>query len=125
MVEISEQWSLDVDRGPGWIFVTLHGPGNGQVDGVPVAEQIWALLENSMTYRVVLDMRHITMVRSYLIGQLVRLHKRVASHGGTMRLAGMSNTNQAALAACRLDGQFPQFLSRDEAMHGHRPPQPR
>ena len=125
MQELTAGWSLDVDRGPGWIFVTLHGPRSGEVEGVPIAEQIWSVLENCMTYRVVVEMQDVPLLRSYLIGQLVRLNKRVASHAGVMRLAGMSNANQTALAASRLDSIFPQYHDRDEAIHGHRPMQPR
>ena len=125
MYEISEGWSLDVQRGPGWVFVTLHGPSNGESEGVPIAEQIWSVLESSMTYRVVIEMHHVGFMRSYLIGQLVKLHKRVAKHEGIMRLAGMSDDNQTALAASRLDSRFPQFGDRDEAVHGYRPLQPR
>jgi anti-anti-sigma regulatory factor len=125
MHELSAGWSLDVERGPGWVFVTLHGPTHGDAEGVDIAEQIWSMLESSMTYRVVIEMQQISLMRSYLIGQLVMLHKRVATHEGTMRLAGMSNDNQTALAASRLDSRFPQFGSREEAVHGYRPMQPR
>jgi len=125
MQELTAGWSLDVDRGPGWVFVTIHGPRNCEVEGVPIAAEIWSVLDSSMTYRVVVEMQHVPLLRSYLIGQLVLLNKRVATHGGTMRLAGMSNANQSALAACRLDTIFPQYHDRDEAMHGHCPLQPR
>ena len=125
MQEISQGWSLETERGPGWIFITLHGPRNGEAEGVAIAEQIWAVLESSTTYRVVLEMQHIHLMRSYLIGQLVMLHKRVMTHDGLLRIAGLSNDNQTALAASRLDSRFPQFGNRDEAIHGHRPMQPR
>lgn len=125
MQEISAQWSMEIDRGPGWVFIALHGPSNGDADGVAIAEQIWSILESSMTYRVVIEMHQIRLVRSYLIGQLVMLHKRVSTHEGTMRLSGMSDDNQTALAASRLDTRFPQYGNRDEAVHGYRPMQPR
>ena len=125
MQEISAGWSIDVDRGPNWVFATLHGPANGDAEGVAIAEELWSVLDNSMIYRLVLDMHEVPLLRSYLIGQLVMLHKRITAHGGVMRLAGMSNDNQTALAASRLDSRFPQYGTREEAVHGYRPMQPR
>ena len=125
MHDIAAGWSLNVERGPGWIFIALHSPPGCDAQGVPLAEQMWSVLENCMTYRVVVDMERVPLLRSYLIGQLVMLHKRVTTHEGIMRLAGMSDDNQTALAACRLDSRFPQYRTRDEAVHGYHPKQPR
>ena len=46
-------------------------------------------------------------------------------HGGVLRLSGVSDDNQQLLRSCRLDGLFPQFRSRSQAVLGRRPLQPR
>jgi anti-anti-sigma factor len=100
---------------------------SGEVEEAPpLAEQIWGLLEQNMTHRLVLELDQLNFLGSYLIGQLVCLHKRIHTHGGLMRLCGLSEANQEILHICRLDDRFPLYHNRNEAIMGdHRPGQPR
>lgn len=125
MVQIAEGWELDVDRGPDWLFVRPRYLPNHASDTPPLAEMVWALLEQNFTTRLVLEMDQVTFLHSYLIGQLVRLHKRIISHGGVMRISGLSPMNQDVLRICQLDGRFPQYINREDAVMGYRPTQPR
>ena len=74
---------------------------------------------------MVLELDEVDCLHSYLVGQLVLLHKRLSTHDGMLRLAGVSDHNQNVLRACRLESRFPQYANRTDAVHGHRPPQPR
>jgi len=123
-------WRLDVDRGPGWIFVRIHPPRVNGFDAQEhepgeLAERIWDVLLLNHCYRVVLEMDAIDLIMSALLGQLVQLSKRVHSHDGILRISGLSLTNQDILRTCRLDSALPHFQNREHAVMGYRPLQPR
>jgi len=112
---ISGGWSLDVDRGPDWLYVRLH-PGHGEPSDV--AAQLWALAERHFTYRIVLEMEDVAFLPSLLMGQLVMLQKRVLQHDGFLRICGLSEQCQQALHFCRLDQALPCFTDREDAVLG-------
>ncbi len=111
MLEAKPGWSIDVDRGPDWLFVRLHADRGdcGEVSGL--AETLWEILQRHFSHRLVVEMEEVRWLRSSLVGELVRLHKRIASHGGLLRLSGLSDQNQEVLRHCRLAGCFPQYHS--------------
>jgi anti-anti-sigma factor len=123
MIQTAAGWGLDVDRGPDWIFVRVHPRG---VDDAPgLAESVWSVLEQNFVYRVVLELDDIALLHSAIIGQLVLLSKRVHTHGGLLRLCGVSDPNRSILRMCRLEGALPYFDNRGDAVMGYRPKQPR
>jgi anti-anti-sigma factor len=90
------------------------------------AEQVWSLLEQQFTHRLVLEMGEVDRLDSELIGQLVWLYKRIHTHDGMMRICGLSPLAQEVLETCRLGGHFPHYDSREDAVMGHaQPRQPR
>ena len=125
MVQIAEGWELDVERGPDWLFVRLRNVSSQATDTPPLAEQVWALLEQHFTTRLVLELDQIRFLQSFLIGQMVWLLKRIHSHGGIMRVAGLTQSNQEVLRICHLDDAFTPYSSREDAVMGNRPRQPR
>ena len=125
MVDLAQGWTTEVDRGPDWIFIRLHGPADGEAEGTQLAEMLWDLTQCHMVQRVVLELDEVTLLRSYLVGQLVLLHKRITTHGGVLRLSGLSPANEQVLYAARLNERLPNYHSRSDAVHGHRPMQPR
>jgi anti-anti-sigma regulatory factor len=125
MVELAQQWTMDVERGPNCLFIRLHGPENGEAEGSDLANRIWEILEQHFTYGLVLEFDDIELLRSYLLGQLVILHKRIQSHDGMLRLSGLSEDHVAALKACRLDHSFSRYCTREDAIMGHGPVKPR
>lgn len=125
MIGLSSGWMCDVERGPDWLFVRLGAPPNGDDEGMLMAESVWSVVKQHFIYRVVLECDHLAMLNSHLIAQLVGLHRRLQKQGGILRLCGLSDDNQQLLQSCRLDGIFPQFQSRSQAVLAHRPLQPR
>ncbi|MDX1948541.1 MAG: STAS domain-containing protein [Pirellulaceae bacterium] len=125
LVDLAPQWSLEIDRGPDWLFVRVLPPQGGDTGEFPIAEAIWERLEQSFCHRVVLELDQIKLLRSWLVGELVRLHKRLAAREGLMRLTGLSAANEEVLHIARLSDRFPVYRNRTEAVMGHRPPQPR
>lgn len=115
---------LIVERGPEWLFIR---PDGASLRGheLDLADQIWSLLEQSMTYRLVLELDDIDLLSSDIISQLVMLQQRICNHGGLMRLCGVSPTNRWAIESCRLSGYLPQYANRTQAVMGERRVKPR
>ena len=124
--QVAAGWRLNVERGPDWIFVRLQPAIDGDIDEASLAERIWSLLEQNFTYRLVLELDRVELLQSYMIAQMVLLSKRIHSHGGMLRLCGLSPVNQQVLHVCRLEGCLPNYDDRGAAVKGdHRPLQPR
>jgi len=118
MADISEDWGVDVDRGPDWLFLKLK-PGRDVDD---VADRIWSVADRHFVYRLVLEMDDVGMLPSRLMGQLVLLQKRVMQRQGSLRLCGLSNQCEQALHMCRLDQALPNYGNREDAVMGSRRP---
>ena len=126
MYETISGWELDVERGPNWLFVKVKGPKEANGDAFSLAERVWTLLQEHLADRLILELDDVGLFNSSLLGQLVLLHKRIGSHGGVMRLCGLSPHNQAVLHCCRLDERFSCYPTREEAVRGScQPRQPR
>lgn len=137
MIGLSQGWSLQVDRGPDWLFVrpSLVAEGDSSneggfavedcVDDASLVDGIWSVIEQHFTYRVVVECDQLGRFTSAMIAQLLTLNRRIRGHGGTLRLCGLSDDNQETLRQCRIDGFFPRFSDRSQAVLGNRPLQPR
>lgn len=115
---------LTVERGPEWLFIRPEGASllGRELD---LADQIWGLLEQSMTYRLVLELDDIDLLSSDVISQLVMLQQRIYNQGGLMRLCGVSAVNKRAIESCRLSDYLPQYANRTQAVMGERRVKPR
>jgi anti-anti-sigma regulatory factor len=119
-------WDLRLERGPEWLFVRPRPSGEQDASVPSLAEQVWSLLEQNLTYRVVLDLNEIDGLNSLLIEQLLWLHQRAVAHDGLMRICGLSPANQQLLAEAGLEGIFGHFADCEAAVMGRdRPLQPR
>lgn len=124
MVQAAQGCELDVERGPDWLFVRPHGESLRGHE-MELAEQVWHLLEQCTTHRLVLELDDLGPMVSSVIGQLILLHKRICAQGGLMRLCGLSPANERVLKTCRLSEYFPAYCDRNEAVMASRPLQPR
>ena len=109
---------LEVDRGPDWLMVKIWGLEVDPVNPPALADVVWAMAQKHFTYRIVLEMDQITVLNSYLIGQLIRLYKLIQQHEGVLRLCGLSPYNRRVLRGCALEDHFPAYTSRVEAVMG-------
>lgn len=123
--ELGSGWTAEIDRGPDWLFISLKGIEPFDASGVDVATSIWQFFEREFVNRLVLELDQVLVLRSELVGALVRLHARITSQGGIMRVSGLSDENFAVLRSCRLHDRFPQYRDRQEAVLGYRPNKPR
>ena len=124
MTELAPGWKFDLDRGPDWLFVRLRCTDDTQDSHPPLAENLWNLLRQHFTSRMVLELDDVNRLRSWTMGQLVNLNQRVSTSGGVLRLCGLSESNAKALKASKLDSCLPVFTDRQEAV-GFRPRLPR
>jgi anti-anti-sigma factor len=115
MEEVCEDWGVDVDRGPDWLFVRLR-PGTQEPDDM--ADKLWKLADRHFVYRMVLEMNDVDVMPSRLMGQLVTLQKRVLQRQGALRLCGLSDQCAETLHFCRLDQALPNFHTREDAVLG-------
>ena len=116
MLEVAPGWPMDVERGPDWLFVRLHPEAAHPSDASGLAETLWNLLQQQFAHRLVLELDDVPYLSSSLIGELVRLSKRVQSTGGLMRLCGLSDRNLRVLHVTHLSGCFPHYRTRTEAV---------
>ncbi len=125
LLEVAPLWAVKIDRGPDWLFIRLVPPQGEDGDEFPLAEMIWDKLEQSFCHRVVVELDEVTFLRSWIVGELVKLHKRVVACGGMMRLSGLAPAHEEVLRACRLADRFPAYRTRTDALMGNRPNLPR
>ncbi|MCA9188593.1 MAG: hypothetical protein R3E01_04460 [Pirellulaceae bacterium] len=116
---LAEGWTLEVERGPEWLFIRPNTSPGHQFDRVDLADSIWQLLDEHLVYRVVLELDNLPILNSYMIGQLVRLKRRIATRNGLFRIAGLHEANLDALRVSNLTGHLDHYLNRHEAVMGH------
>ncbi len=119
-------WDLVVERGPDWLFVQPRCSGEATGGERDLAEQVWSLLEQNRTYRLVLELDAIDCLLPELIDKLASLQKRIHAHDGTLRICGLSDKNARLLQDSVRSSLLPHFCDRESAVMGHaRPRQPR
>ncbi|MCA9207375.1 MAG: hypothetical protein KDA55_03420 [Planctomycetales bacterium] len=124
LIDLADGWHAELDRGPDWLFVRLSGLQRGG-GNVSLADAIWQLLQQNLAHRLVLELDDLPILPSHVIGELVKLHKRINTEGGLMRICGLSDECQSVCRMNRLDARFPHYGSRHDAVMGHYPAKPR
>jgi anti-anti-sigma factor len=118
-------WQIEVERGPSWLILHAHHDDAGLDDVSALTEIVWSISSAHLIYRVVLELDELETMPSHLIGQLVLLQKRLQTHGGVLRLCGLSDQCQQALKTCRLEDNLKSYPTRQCAVNAFRPVQPR
>jgi len=118
MLKVNRGWGLDVERGPDWLLVRVQPPRRAGRGTPSLAEVLWSLLEQHLTYRLVLELDQVDVLDGELLDQLAAVHDRVMAHGGLMRLCGLSPENRRILFDHRLDDRFVAYEDREEAVLG-------
>ena len=126
MLTLSPGWELDVDRGPDGLLVKVRKPSAHDVPGQPLAEVLWELLGRHSVHRLLLELDQIRHLDEDLIEQLLELQGRIESHGGILRICGLSPYNRRLLLERHLDDRLVPYCDRSDAVLGHPlPRQPR
>lgn len=127
MLDLAPGWTVELDRGPNWVFAKLHGAECSEPsDLIDLADKLSSLLDQEFVNRLVVEMDDVPMMRSHMIGELVRLRREIQDRGGVMRFCGLSEDNWDVLRRTRLHDWLPLYRDRTEAVMGcDRPKQPR
>jgi anti-anti-sigma factor len=124
-LDLAPEWTMELERGPDWLFIRLRPPREGDTVEIPLADKILKQLEQAFCHRLVLEMDEVHLLRSWTLAELIRLQKGIAAQGGTLRLCGLSEHNERILRICRLLDRFPAFANRHDAVMGCNPRKPR
>ena len=124
-MQLAQGWSVAVERGPDWLFITLHCHAEPDSEPTDLAENLWELGQCHLVNRIVLDMHELPQLTSALLGQLALLSKRVENAKGILRLCGVPEGGEHSIRAAKLNRLFPCYSDRDAAVRGERPRQPR
>lgn len=117
MVVVAPGWEVDVETLAGWLVVTVRRLAQDDADPTPpLAEVVWRLLDQRAGLGLILDLGALEILPSYLIGQLVLLHKRATRAQRPFRLCGRSDDNRQVLHFARLDEHFALYANREEAL---------
>jgi len=126
MLTLSPGWELDVDRGPDGLLVKVRKPSAHDTSRQPLADVLWELLERHLAHRLVVEFDQVRRLDDDMIEQLLELQTRIESHGGMLRICGLSPYNRRLLAERHLDDRLVAYCDRSDAVLGHPlPHQPR
>ena len=106
---------LEIKRGPECLFVKICTE-HGKTESYELADEIWGLLEQHLTYRLVLDLESVKLLDSLLVGQLIALRKKIVENRGMIKLCGLSTSNQKVLHTHRLESHLPHYPTRHAAI---------
>lgn len=114
---LAHDWSATISRDGQWWVVRLHPGPRPFGDVIGLVQPLWLALEERWATLVVIEMDEIEFLSSSLMGELVRLYKRIANRQGAMRLCGLRPECESALHVCRLDEVLYAAPNRDMAIH--------
>ena len=114
LLEVAPEWSVDIDRGPDWLFIRLRPPRHGDTGEISLAEMIWEKLDQSFCHRVVLEFDEVTFLPKLDGG-------RAGQAPQAARLAGRDDADLRSVRGQR--GRAPRLSPRrslSRLSHPHR-----
>ena len=124
MLELATGWQISIDESAEWLFIRVESLGSDNIRPT-LCDSLWSFADNRRINRLVCELADTVWMKSYLIGQLVMLHKRATLQGGTMRLCGLPDDKHDVLCVMGLGERFPNYTTREDAVMGYRPRKPR
>lgn len=115
---LAEGWGLEIDHGDEWLFVRLVSHGDQQSSEPPLAETVWDLAEQTRKHRVAFEIDDRTVLRSWIVGQLILLKKRFEMQRGFFRLTGITPHNYKVIELMGLSERFHNYRDREAAVMG-------
>ena len=90
----------------------------------PFVEQLETLVDAGVN-KIIVDCTHLDFISSFGIGLLVRLHKRLAQHGGDVKVAAPHSIVLQALNVMHMGKLFDIYPDVNQARLAFRSPDPR
>lgn len=112
-IDLPDGWRATLETQGTWLSTRLHPNPAGQWG---LAEGLWQAIQERSAKQVLLEMDEIDFFSSALMGELVRLHKRIAVAGGRLRACGLRSHPREAMHMLRLDELLPIYESRETAL---------
>lgn len=113
---IAPGWKIETSRGPNWLFVKLSVSKTGEDNAAGLADYLLSILDQHLTYRMVLDVSALPLLQPPTIAELVRLQSLVGEHEGILRLSGLSAENRQLLRSATIDACLPDYPNVEEAI---------
>jgi len=118
MIDLTNGWKLHIDPSAEWLFFRLTSDTPRAMGEPAVAEAIAREAAKSGIKRIVLELGDDVILYSFLVGQVVSLHKRMLLEKGMFRLCGLSSDNADVLRVLNLAERLPNFRNREAAVMG-------
>ncbi|WP_197525717.1 STAS domain-containing protein [Pseudobythopirellula maris] len=112
---VGDGWWATLEHEGDRLYVRPYPEGDQPTPALGLVERLWAAIDERGVRDVVLEMDDVAFLPSSLMGELVRLHKRLATHSGQLRLSGLHEQCADALHITRLDQVLPTFPGRGAA----------
>lgn len=130
MPNLAPQWSFVLERGPSCLYVrpipnlptspqeafgrNRRAPALPDADGF--ADQVWQMLNQHLTFRLVLEMDHVPTIDAALRHELLDLRDRIEERAGLMKLCNLSAESKEALATLGEARSISRFETRADAL---------
>ena len=118
MTENHGDWNLTVERGPDCLLIRFFGQVTIERGDLPLAQQLWQIMQRHFAHRVVLDFSGAGRLTGYVVRQLIALGAEICKHEGLMRICGLSEYDQAMLRRYGLRHRLPSYGDRADALLG-------
>jgi len=110
-------WAVDVERGPGWLFVQVAG--GEATSGEELVDAVWETIREHGASRVVLELERVEAIDA-VSGAIAKLGSRLRDSGGLIRICGLSEPKLSRLRSMPATASVPHFSTRSDAI-GKRP----
>jgi anti-anti-sigma factor len=115
MIEVASGWAIEVERGPGSLFIRVKS--GGSIDPPEdLSQEILQAVEQHFASRVFLDLRDVQVIGSRLLAHVLEINRHICQQGGLLRVYGLNEFNRRVLAISGLDGLIPCYPDRHQAV---------
>lgn len=116
MHEFARGWGTELEHLTDWLVIRLFTHGDDRASEPPLADALFKVAETQQRFRVIVEPEPGLHFRSWFVGELITLHKRLHLRGGALRLAGVTDGNHEVIRLMRLTDRIPVFPNRDAAV---------
>ena len=110
-------WELEVDRGPDWLFIRPRCAAHAPHDALEFSEQVWTLVEQSFTHRLVLELTETAVVERS--DETLAALQRLARHDLLPDVVRLSDADETKANLMMASGAGAKALRASLRTRGH------